>query len=71
MDVRVTIAARAQELANLERFSKRQQKVPSAEPNLERLLTEEGYLQSRLEFVKQELAELRGPPAASVAGLSI
>ena len=44
---------RTQELANLERFTKRQQAVAVAEPDVERLLREESYLQSRLAFVQQ------------------
>ena len=45
-----------QELANLERFTKRQQSVatPSGTPpHVERLLKEESYLKSRLLFVQQ------------------
>jgi len=52
-----------QELANLERFTKRQQTIatPSGTPpHVERLLKEESYLKSRLLFVQQELAEARG-----------
>merc|ERR1719198_768951 len=52
-----------QELANLERFTKRQQTVPTpagTPPHVERLLKEESYLKSRLLFVQQELAEARG-----------
>ena len=52
-----------QELANLERFSKQQQQpsVPADAPaQLERLLKEEAYLQSRLRFVQQELVAVRG-----------
>ena len=52
-----------QELANLERFTKRQQTVaapPDTAPHVERLLKEESYLKSRLSFVQQELAEARG-----------
>ena len=43
----------SQELANVERFTKRQQTVAAAEPHIERLLKEESYLQSRLAFVQQ------------------
>ena len=53
-----------QELANLERFTKRQQQItpPPAgtAPHIERMLKEESYLKSRLSFVQQELAEARG-----------
>ena len=45
-----------QELANLERFTKRQQTVaapPDTAPHVERLLKEESYLKSRLLFVQQ------------------
>ena len=44
----------------MERFTKRQQKVPAAEPHIERLLKEESYLQSRLAFVQQ--VRSRYPP---------
>lgn len=52
-----------QELANLERFTKRQQTVAApagTPPHVERLLKEESYLKSRLLFVQQELSEARG-----------
>ena len=53
-----------QELANLERFTKRKQTldttVADGPPNIERLLKEESYLNSRLLFVQQELADVRG-----------
>uniref|UniRef100_A0A7S2HBT0 Uncharacterized protein n=1 Tax=Haptolina brevifila TaxID=156173 RepID=A0A7S2HBT0_9EUKA len=52
-----------QELANLERFTKRQQYVESAPQkpsHIERLLKEESYLKARLVFVQQELSEARG-----------
>ena len=55
--------ARSQELANLERFTKRSQPVsaPANTPQpIERLLKEESYLKSRLVFVQQELADARG-----------
>lgn len=44
-----------QELANLERFAKKQQQVSvtNAEPDVERLLKEESYLKARLLFVQQ------------------
>lgn len=45
-----------QELANLERFTKRQQTVAApagTPPHVERLLKEESYLKSRLLFVQQ------------------
>ena len=48
-----------QELANLERFTKRQQTVPApagTPPHVERLLKEESYLKSRLLFVQQACA---------------
>uniref|UniRef100_A0A7S4BM66 Uncharacterized protein n=1 Tax=Chrysotila carterae TaxID=13221 RepID=A0A7S4BM66_CHRCT len=48
-----------QELANLERFVKMQQQVkiaPETPQQRERLLREEAYLQSRLNYVQQELA---------------
>lgn len=52
-----------QELANLERFTKRQQTVaaaPGTVPQVERLLKEESYLKSRLLFVQQA----RTPPTS-------
>ena len=57
-----------QELANLERFTKRQQQPNSADApapraatvQTERLMKEEAYLQSRLTFVQKELAEAKG-----------
>ena len=56
-----------QELANLERFTRRQQSVPSsgstAGTATERLLKEEAYLKSRLRFVQQELNGARGAQA--------
>merc|ERR1712224_934578 len=55
-----------QELANLERFTKRQQTVAApagTTPHMERLLKEESYLKSRLLFVQQELADARGVKA--------
>ena len=45
-----------QELANLERFTKRQQHLdgpPQKSSHAERLLKEEAYLKSRLNFVQQ------------------
>ena len=45
-----------QELANLERFTKRQQTVAApagAVPHVDRLIKEESYLKSRLLFVQQ------------------
>lgn len=59
-----------QELANLERFTKRQQVVappPGTPSHVERLLKEESYLKARLQFVQQELDELRGRPQGGVA----
>lgn len=59
-----------QELANLERFTKRQQTVtvpPGTAPHVERLRKEESYLKSRLLFVQQELADAHGA-AKSVDG---
>lgn len=67
-----------QELANLERFTKRQQ--PNASPgtpsHVEKLLKEEAYLKSRLSFVQAELSDARhhagGAEAADAEdGLSI
>ena len=67
-----------QELANLERFTKRQQpNAPSGTPtHVEKLLKEEAYLKSRLSFVQAELSDARvhagtpeGPDAEE--GLSI
>ena len=50
-----------QELANLERFTKRQQ--PSAPPgtptHIEKLLKEEMYLKSRLSYVQAELSDAK------------
>lgn len=75
-----------QELANLERFTKRQQTVQTtvadAPPNVERLLKEESYLKSRLLFVQQVHARYaekactpvrtftRAPAAATPTGTS-
>lgn len=42
-----------QELANLERFTKKQQQTASAPPNVEQLLKEESYLKARLLYVQQ------------------
>lgn len=45
-------------LANLERFTKRQEQVSAPEgtpQNVERLLKEESYIKSRLDFVRQVL----------------
>lgn len=51
-----------QELANLERFVKRQEQLPAGQshsPSVEKLLREEAYLKSRLLYVQQELAQVR------------
>lgn len=52
-----------QELANLERFTKRQQPVsapPGTPLQIERLLKEEAYLTQRLQMVRRDLTEARG-----------
>jgi hypothetical protein len=58
-----------QELANLERFSKRQQ--PNAPPGtptqIEKLLKEEMYLKSRLSYVQAELSDARHRAGAEPA----
>ena len=57
----------SQELANLERFAKRQQQVvapPGSNQSLERLLKEEAYIKSRLNFVQQATSRPEALPPA-------
>ena len=62
-----------QELANLERFTKRQQTVNApagTPPHIERLLKEESYLKSRLLFVQQvHAAKQKNPRRAAALAL--
>ncbi|KAL3917593.1 MAG: hypothetical protein SGPRY_006346 [Prymnesium sp.] len=53
VEVQQRLEVTLQELANLERFSKKKSSVQATDHNLECLLQEEAYLQSRLSFVKQ------------------
>ena len=69
------LEATLQELANLERFVKSKEGgAAEGAADLQRLLKEESYLQSRLRYVQQELAAVRGAgedEAADRAQLSI
>ena len=59
-----------QELANLERFTKKQQQTANAPPNVEQLLKEESYLKARLLYVQQVRRSVASPRLKLSASLS-
>ncbi|KAL1496386.1 hypothetical protein AB1Y20_016341 [Prymnesium parvum] len=70
VEVQQRLEVTLQELANLERFTKRQHLQKADSEQLERLIQEENYLQARLSFVREELKKARAE-SSGVDGLSI